>query len=138
MEFWPCSYSPTINHVYSQFPVGEDVSHVLVGSDVTLILQGQLDTTENMTLSGGNYNNALGQVANLFNKVILCVQGHAVIFVQVYTNPFIGECIMNIKKWDVRQKVNYKYCKFLHRWSLNVTIQSKIWLNYKYSEPLKG
>ena len=32
---------------------------------------------------------ALRQVAYLFNKVILCVQRHAIKFVQVYANPFI-------------------------------------------------
>ena len=36
-------------------------------------------------------------MANLFNKVILCVQRHAAMFVKVYANPFIGERIMNIK-----------------------------------------
>jgi len=36
------------------------------------------------------YNHALGKVANLFRKVILCIQWHAVMFVQVYDNPFIG------------------------------------------------
>ena len=40
-------------------------------------------------------NHALGQVAKL-NKVILCIQGHAVMFVQVYANPFIGKRIINI------------------------------------------
>jgi len=48
------------------------------------------------TLRYSYYNHALGQVAYLFNKVILCVQRHATMFVQVYANPFIGERIMNI------------------------------------------
>jgi len=41
------------------------------------------------------------------NKVILCVQRHATMFVQVYANPFIGERIMNIKKWEVRRNVHF-------------------------------
>ena len=41
------------------------------------------------------YNHALRQVANLFNKVILCVQRHGTMFFKVYVNPFIGEQIMN-------------------------------------------
>jgi len=49
-----------------------------------------------MTLRCGYYYYALRQVANLFNKVWLCVQRHAVMFVQVYTYSFIGERIMNI------------------------------------------
>jgi len=42
-----------------------------------------------LTLRGGYYNHALGQVANLVNKVILCIQGHAVMFVLVYAYPFM-------------------------------------------------
>ena len=42
------------------------------------------------------YNHTLRQVANLFNKVILCVQRHATMFVHLYANPLIGEWIMNI------------------------------------------
>ena len=49
-----------------------------------------------MTLRRGYYNHALRQVAFLFNKVIICIQEHAVMFVQVYANPFIGKRIMNI------------------------------------------
>jgi len=41
------------------------------------------------------YNHALRQVANLFNKVILCVQRHRTMFFKVYVNPFIGERVMN-------------------------------------------
>jgi len=37
-----------------------------------------------LTLRGIYYNQALGQEANLFIKVILCIQGHAAMFVQVY------------------------------------------------------
>ena len=55
------------------------------------------------------YNHALRQVANLFNKEILCVQRHATMFVQVYANTFIGERIMNIEKWEVRRNVHYTY-----------------------------
>jgi len=40
-----------------------------------------------LTLRGRYYNHALGQVAYLFNKVILCIQEHAVMFGQVYANP---------------------------------------------------
>ena len=42
-----------------------------------------------LTLRWGYFNHtlALGQVTNLFNKVILCIQGHAVMFVQVCANP---------------------------------------------------
>ena len=47
-----------------------------------------------LTLRGRYYNHALGQVAYLFNKVILCIQEHVVMFVQVYANPFIGKRIM--------------------------------------------
>jgi len=36
-----------------------------------------------LTLRRGYYNHALRQVAYLFNKVILCIQEHAVMFVQV-------------------------------------------------------
>jgi len=39
------------------------------------------------TLCWRYYNHALRQVANLFNKVILCVQIHTTMFVQVYANP---------------------------------------------------
>jgi len=49
-----------------------------------------------MTLRGGYYNHDLRQVANLFNKVILCIQEHAVMFVQVYAYPFIGKRNMNV------------------------------------------
>jgi len=41
------------------------------------------------------YNHALRYVANLFNKVTLCVESHATMCVKVYANPFI-EQIMNI------------------------------------------
>jgi len=54
-----------------------------------------------LILCWGYYNHTLRQVANLFNKVILCVQRYATMFVQVYANPFIGKQIMNIKKWEV-------------------------------------
>jgi len=47
-----------------------------------------------LTLRWGYYNHALRQVANLFNKVICCVQKHATMFVYAY--PSIGEGIMNI------------------------------------------
>ena len=49
-----------------------------------------------LTLRRGYYNHALWQVAYLFNKVILCIQEHAVIFVLVYANTFIGKLIINI------------------------------------------
>jgi len=42
---------------------------------------------EQLTLRWGFYNHALGQVTYLFNKEILCIQRHAVMFVQVYANP---------------------------------------------------
>jgi len=42
-----------------------------------------------LTLRGGYFNHALGQVAFLFNIVILCIQEHAVMFVQVYVNPLL-------------------------------------------------
>jgi len=51
---------------------------------------------QTLTLRGGYYNHALRQVAYWLNKVILCIQEHAVMFVQVYANPFIGKRIMNI------------------------------------------
>jgi len=35
----------------------------------------------------GYYNHTLRQVANLFNKVTICVQRHATMFVKVYANP---------------------------------------------------
>jgi len=50
--------------------------------------------TQGLVLRWGYYNHAIGQVANLFNKVILCVQRHATMAVQVFTNPFIGQRIM--------------------------------------------
>jgi len=43
-----------------------------------------------------DYNHALRQVDNLFNKVILCVERLATMFVQVYAYPFIGKRIVNI------------------------------------------
>jgi len=46
-----------------------------------------------LTLCGGYRNHTSGQVANLFNKVIFCIQGHAVMLVQVYANPLIGKLI---------------------------------------------
>ena len=49
-----------------------------------------------MTLRLGYYNIPLDNRLNGFNKVIHCVQGHVIMFVQVYTNPFIGEWTMNI------------------------------------------
>jgi len=49
-----------------------------------------------LTLRWGYYNHAIQQVANLLKKVILCVQRHVTMFVQVYAYPFIGERIMNI------------------------------------------
>jgi len=49
-----------------------------------------------LTLPWGYYNHALREVAYLFNKVILCVQIHKTMFVQVYANTFIGERIMII------------------------------------------
>jgi len=49
-----------------------------------------------LTLRGGYYNHALGRVAYLFNKEILSIQGHAVMFVKILANPFIGKRIMNI------------------------------------------
>jgi len=42
------------------------------------------------------YNHTLRQVANMFNKVIHCDQRHAVMFVLVLANPFIGKKFMNI------------------------------------------
>jgi len=50
---------------------------------------------DELTLRRGYYNHALRQVANLLNKAILCIQEHAVMFVQVYANPFIGKRIMH-------------------------------------------
>jgi len=50
--------------------------------------------TPQLTLRGGYYNHTHRQLANLFNKVIFCVQGHVVIFVQIYAKPSIGEQIM--------------------------------------------
>ena len=45
------------------------------------------------------YKRTFIQVANLLKKkVILCVQRHATMFVQVYANSVIGEQIMNILK----------------------------------------
>jgi len=55
---------------------------------------------------GGYYSYAIRQVAYLFNKVILCIQKHAVMFVQVYSNPYIDEQIMNIQKWEVRRNIH--------------------------------
>ena len=52
------------------------------------------------------YNHTLRQVANMFNKVIHCDQRHAVMFVLVLANPFIGKKFMNIQKWEVRRNVN--------------------------------
>jgi len=49
-----------------------------------------------LTLGRDYYNHALLQVAYLFNKVILCIQEHAVMFVQVNVHPSIGKLIMNI------------------------------------------
>ena len=72
------------------------------------------------------YNRTLRQVANLFNKVILCVERHATMLVQVYANPFIGEWIMNIKKWEVRRNVHcmcHGVCVFVTELSYN-----EIWL----------
>jgi len=40
-------------------------------------------TLQELTLRGGYFKHTLRQVANLFNKVILCIQGHAVMFIQV-------------------------------------------------------
>jgi len=37
-----------------------------------------------LTLRRGYYNHAFRQVAYLFNKVIICIHEHAVVFVQVY------------------------------------------------------
>jgi len=42
------------------------------------------------TLRRGYYNHALRQVAYLFHKVVLCIQEHTVMLVQVYANSFIG------------------------------------------------
>jgi len=45
----------------------------------------------------GYYNHALRQVANLFNKEILCVERHVTMYVCLsIPNPFISERIMNI------------------------------------------
>ena len=60
-----------------------------------------------LRLRWGYYNHALRQVANLFNKVIICVQRHAFMFVQVYPNPFIGERILNIYTWEVRRNIDF-------------------------------
>ena len=61
---------------------------------------------QKLTLRWGCYNHSLRQVANLFNKVILCVQRHVTMFVQVYANSLNGEQIMNIKKWEVWHNVH--------------------------------
>ena len=42
-----------------------------------------------LTLHGRYNNQTLRQAAFLFIEVILCIQGHAVMFVVVYANPFI-------------------------------------------------
>jgi len=54
-----------------------------------------------------NYDHALKQVANLFNKVVVWFQRHALMFVKEYANPFIGKRIMTIWKWEVRRNVHY-------------------------------
>jgi len=59
-----------------------------------------------LTLRRGYYNHALRQVAYLFNIVILCILEHAVMFVQVYTNPCIGKRIMGIYIWEVWRNVH--------------------------------
>ena len=60
-----------------------------------------------LALGRGYYNHALRNVAYVCNKVILGIQEHAVMFVQVYANPFIGKRIMNIQKWVVRRNVHF-------------------------------
>jgi len=40
-----------------------------------------IEPDDKLTVRGSYYNHALGQVANLFIKVILCIQGHAGMFV---------------------------------------------------------
>ena len=72
-------------------------------SDVIIII-----STVQMTLRRGYYKHALRQMANLFNKVFLCVKRHATMFVQIYANPFIGERIMNIQKWEVLRNVPFE------------------------------
>ena len=49
-----------------------------------------------LTLRWGYLNHALKQVAFLLNEIILCVQRHTTMFVQVYANYFIDERIMMI------------------------------------------
>ena len=49
-----------------------------------------------LTLRQGFYNHALRQEVYLLNKVFLCIQEHAVMFVPLYADPFIGKRIMNI------------------------------------------
>jgi len=65
-----------------------------------------------LTLRGGYYNHALRHVAVLFNKVILCIQEHAVTFVKVYAYPFIGKQIMNIKQLEIRRNVHSKPLRY--------------------------
>jgi len=73
------------------------VKNVYLGQVIDVHLDNKLhcmlEIIEQLTLRWGYYNHPLRQVANLFNKVILCVQSHVNMFVQVYTNPFIGERI---------------------------------------------
>ena len=54
-------------------------------------------STENYNRHYAETSITLRQVANLFNKVILCVQKLATMFVQVYANPFIGERVIHTR-----------------------------------------
>jgi len=57
------------------------------------------------SLDEGYLNYARWHVAYLFNRVIHCIPGYDVIFVQVDANAFIGKLIMNILKWEIRRTV---------------------------------
>jgi len=56
---------------------------------------------------------AEASITTLSDKWLICltklsffVQRHAIRFVQVYANPFIGERIMNINKWKIWSNVH--------------------------------
>ena len=55
----------------------------------------QCDSIHVLTFHRGYYNHALRQVVYFFNKVIICIQEHSVMVVQVYAYSFIGKRFMN-------------------------------------------
>jgi len=55
-----------------------------INQNLKKLISYSTDKLKQMTLRGGYNKHALGQVAYLFNKVILCIKGHAVMFVHVY------------------------------------------------------